>query len=246
MSNGCFCCIRNWLKWTFALLRFTQQTILFTKYLRYTFSVYAILTLGLGAMFTRAYRLHDFTANTVYCGKILKERGGWVFNNQTCLFTLIFLIFRVSYACDDHHESDPSDRLMFAHGEGKQTSWNGALPGLWGLCNSVPTRGEQAKTSKLISAQEFSAKSLFVWWKTHWKKSTWVSKYGNLCVTIYPLMLKVIICKCTLYINHQKGAADGHFTLSKWHVKERPAGPEGGAVVQGKYNISICWYGKSF
>ncbi|XP_022622764.1 uncharacterized protein LOC111237805 [Seriola dumerili] len=47
---------------------FILQSFLLTKHLRYTFGVYTILILGLGAMFTRSYRSHDFTANTVYCG----------------------------------------------------------------------------------------------------------------------------------------------------------------------------------
>lgn len=53
-----------------APLRCILQSFLLTKYLRHTFSVYAILIVGLGAMFTRSYRIHDLAANTVYCGKM--------------------------------------------------------------------------------------------------------------------------------------------------------------------------------
>lgn len=53
-----------------APLRFILQSFLLTKYLRYTFCVYSILILGLGAMFTRSYRVHELAANTVYCGKM--------------------------------------------------------------------------------------------------------------------------------------------------------------------------------
>ncbi|XP_071341126.1 uncharacterized protein [Trachinotus anak] len=53
------------------IIWFILQSFQFTKYLRYTFSVYAILILGVGAMFTRGYRVHDFTANIVYCGFLM-------------------------------------------------------------------------------------------------------------------------------------------------------------------------------
>lgn len=53
-----------------APLRFILQSSLLAKYMRYTFSVYAVLILGLGAMFTRSYRIHDLAANTVYCGEM--------------------------------------------------------------------------------------------------------------------------------------------------------------------------------
>nr|XP_033494448.1 uncharacterized protein LOC117264530 isoform X2 [Epinephelus lanceolatus] len=56
-------CAINW---------FILQIFLLTKYTRYTFSVYAMLILGLGAMFTRSYRVHDLATNTVYCDKSSK------------------------------------------------------------------------------------------------------------------------------------------------------------------------------
>lgn len=76
--------------------------------MRYVFSVYAILIVGLGAMFTRSYRLHDLAANTVYCGEtmslqyiyrpILSSVGGLL---------RFRLIFRFPNAPDDHHELHP-------------------------------------------------------------------------------------------------------------------------------------------
>ncbi|XP_049913253.1 uncharacterized protein LOC126398094 [Epinephelus moara] len=55
-------CAINW---------FILQIFLLAKYTRYTFSVYAMLILGLGAMFTRSYRVHDLATNTVYCGFLM-------------------------------------------------------------------------------------------------------------------------------------------------------------------------------
>ncbi|XP_038585367.1 uncharacterized protein LOC119910704 [Micropterus salmoides] len=53
------------------IIWFILQSSLLAKYMRYTFSVYAVLILGLGAMFTRSYRIHDLAANTVYCGSLM-------------------------------------------------------------------------------------------------------------------------------------------------------------------------------
>ncbi|CAJ1082043.1 uncharacterized protein LOC121527473 [Xyrichtys novacula] len=50
---------------------FLLQSCLLKKYLCYTFSVYPMLILGLGAMFTRSYRIHDLGANTVFCGLLM-------------------------------------------------------------------------------------------------------------------------------------------------------------------------------
>ncbi|XP_034005428.1 uncharacterized protein LOC117497564 [Trematomus bernacchii] len=50
---------------------FILQSSLLTKYMRYTFTVYPILILGLGAMFTRSYRIHNLAANTIYCGFLM-------------------------------------------------------------------------------------------------------------------------------------------------------------------------------
>ena len=51
-------------------LRFSLQSFLLAKYMRHTFSVYATLILGLGAMFTSSYRIQDFSVNTAICGKM--------------------------------------------------------------------------------------------------------------------------------------------------------------------------------
>lgn len=53
-----------------APLRLSLQNFLLAKYMRHTFSVYATLILGLGAMFTSSYRVHDFSVNTAICGKM--------------------------------------------------------------------------------------------------------------------------------------------------------------------------------
>ncbi|KAG8009514.1 hypothetical protein GBF38_017833 [Nibea albiflora] len=50
---------------------FILQTFLLNKYLRHTYTVYATLILGLGAMFTRSYRVNDMGANTVYSGCLM-------------------------------------------------------------------------------------------------------------------------------------------------------------------------------
>ncbi|XP_044196033.1 uncharacterized protein LOC122972769 isoform X1 [Thunnus albacares] len=71
---------------------FIMQSFLFTKYMRYTFTVYAILILGLGAMFTRSYRIHDFAANTVYCGKILPKSSKCTFKCHICESSSWFLL----------------------------------------------------------------------------------------------------------------------------------------------------------
>lgn len=57
-----------------APFRFILQIFLLNKYLRHTFSVYPILILGLGAMFTRSYNVQHLAANTVYCGKMSPTR----------------------------------------------------------------------------------------------------------------------------------------------------------------------------
>ncbi|XP_030253629.1 uncharacterized protein LOC115569716 [Sparus aurata] len=54
-----------------ALTWFLLQTFLLHKYLRYTFCVYPILVLGLGAMFTRSYRVHNISLNTSFCGCLM-------------------------------------------------------------------------------------------------------------------------------------------------------------------------------
>lgn len=95
-----------------APFRFILQIFLLNKYLRHTFSVYPILILGLGAMFTRSYNVQHLAANTVYCGKMSPECR-YTFRNEMCLFivllffTLSSLIFRLPYAPDHRHELFP-------------------------------------------------------------------------------------------------------------------------------------------
>lgn len=51
-----------------------MQRFLCVKYMRFTFSVYPMLILCLGAMFTRSYSFHHLAANTVFCGKASPAR----------------------------------------------------------------------------------------------------------------------------------------------------------------------------
>ncbi|XP_047424417.1 uncharacterized protein LOC124995787 [Mugil cephalus] len=50
---------------------FVLQTFLLTKYMCHTFTVYAVVVMSLGSMFTRSYHIRDLAANTVYCGFIM-------------------------------------------------------------------------------------------------------------------------------------------------------------------------------
>ncbi|XP_010883777.1 uncharacterized protein LOC105019353 [Esox lucius] len=50
---------------------FVFESFIFSKYIRYTFTAYPVLILGLGAMFSRGYRVHDLPPNTVYCGFLM-------------------------------------------------------------------------------------------------------------------------------------------------------------------------------
>ncbi|XP_054479273.1 uncharacterized protein LOC129111009 [Anoplopoma fimbria] len=87
---------------------FILQSCLLAKYLRYTFSVYAILVLGLGAMFTRSYRFHDLGANTVYCGFLM------------LLMTIMSLIHLIS-AC---FHTDKSSTEPYVRFKGCETVWH--------------------------------------------------------------------------------------------------------------------------
>ncbi|XP_044032775.1 uncharacterized protein LOC122866760 [Siniperca chuatsi] len=80
---------------SFTIIWFILQSFLLNKYLRYTFSVYAILILGLGAMFTRSYRVHDLAANTVYCGFLM------------LLMTIMSLIHLISACLHTDKSSKP-------------------------------------------------------------------------------------------------------------------------------------------
>lgn len=50
--------------------RFILQRFLLKKHLRHTFSVYPILVLALGAMFTESYQALHISPNTAFCGRI--------------------------------------------------------------------------------------------------------------------------------------------------------------------------------
>ncbi|KAJ8010196.1 hypothetical protein DPEC_G00072480 [Dallia pectoralis] len=53
------------------LIWFVFETFIFSKYIRYTFTVYPVLIVGLGAIFSRGYCVNDLPPNTVYCGFLM-------------------------------------------------------------------------------------------------------------------------------------------------------------------------------
>ncbi|KAL1006815.1 hypothetical protein UPYG_G00077530 [Umbra pygmaea] len=53
------------------LIWFVFESVIFSKYIRYTFTVYPVLIVGLGAMFSRGYRVHDLPTSTIYCGFLM-------------------------------------------------------------------------------------------------------------------------------------------------------------------------------
>ncbi|XP_035811475.2 uncharacterized protein LOC118471364 [Amphiprion ocellaris] len=83
------------------IIWFILQTFLLTKYMGHTNSVYAILILGLGAMFTRSYRLHALTVNTVFCGFLM------------LLVTLMSLIYLMSACLHTDKSSKPLDMELY-------------------------------------------------------------------------------------------------------------------------------------
>ncbi|XP_039610803.1 uncharacterized protein LOC120530392 [Polypterus senegalus] len=53
------------------LLWFLLENVIFEKEMRYTFTVYPVVILAAGAMFTRNYIYNYITNNTIYCGAIM-------------------------------------------------------------------------------------------------------------------------------------------------------------------------------
>ncbi|XP_056155784.1 uncharacterized protein LOC130130078 [Lampris incognitus] len=53
------------------IIWFVYERFLFINHIRYTFCVYPTLILGLGAMFTRSYRVNDLSTNTIFCGSLM-------------------------------------------------------------------------------------------------------------------------------------------------------------------------------
>ncbi|KAM6971662.1 uncharacterized protein LKV04_017222 [Tautogolabrus adspersus] len=94
-----------------AITWFILQSFLLTKYLRYTFSVYAILILGLGAMFTRSYRVHDLAANTVYCGLLM------------LLMTILSLIHLISECLHTGESTKPIAAAVEPHVTFVEMAW---------------------------------------------------------------------------------------------------------------------------
>lgn len=50
--------------------RFILQRFLLKKHLHHTFTVYPVLVLALGAMFTKSYQALHISPNTVFCGTL--------------------------------------------------------------------------------------------------------------------------------------------------------------------------------
>ncbi|XP_042566221.1 uncharacterized protein LOC105889326 isoform X2 [Clupea harengus] len=75
------------------LLWFILQTFVLVNYIHYTFTVYPILILGLGAMFTRGYQVHDMAPNTIYCGFLMM------------VATIMNCIMLFSLCCDSRRPS---------------------------------------------------------------------------------------------------------------------------------------------
>ncbi|XP_013868744.1 uncharacterized protein LOC106520953 [Austrofundulus limnaeus] len=57
-----FICVITW---------FSLQSVFCAKYMRHTFTVHAVLILGLGSMFTSSYRVQNFSVNTAICGIVM-------------------------------------------------------------------------------------------------------------------------------------------------------------------------------
>ncbi|XP_070709333.1 uncharacterized protein [Pempheris klunzingeri] len=95
----------------YAITWFILQSLLLTKYLRHTFTVYAILILGLGAMFTRSYGVRDFSANTVYCGFLM------------LLMTIMSSIHLISECLHTDKPSKPLPQVPYQMFEGSETVW---------------------------------------------------------------------------------------------------------------------------
>ncbi|KAM8823657.1 uncharacterized protein AB9W97_005456 [Spinachia spinachia] len=95
-----------------SIIWFILQSCLLAKYMRHVFSVYAILILGLGAMFTRSYRFQDLAANTVYCGFLM------------LLMTVMNTIHTVSLCLHADESNKPA-----ATSKGCETVWHTDLRG---------------------------------------------------------------------------------------------------------------------
>lgn len=54
--------------------------------MRHTFSVYAVLVLGLGSMFTSSYHVQNFSVNTAICGKTSMQ-------SHKCLQKSVYILF---------------------------------------------------------------------------------------------------------------------------------------------------------
>ncbi|XP_031705717.1 uncharacterized protein LOC116384858 [Anarrhichthys ocellatus] len=95
-----------------AIIWFILQSCPLAKYMRYTFSVYAILILGLGAMFTRSYRFHDLAPNTAYCGFLM------------LLMTIMSLIHLISVCLHKDKSSKPGDTEPYVAFKDCETVWH--------------------------------------------------------------------------------------------------------------------------
>ncbi|MGH0162880.1 UNVERIFIED_CONTAM: hypothetical protein FKN15_043818 [Acipenser sinensis] len=78
---------------------FLLENFVLEKYVRYTFTVYPVVILGLAGMFTRNYRFDSITTNTIYCGVLMATGAAF------CVFRLIAICFYD----DNKHSSSPLD-----------------------------------------------------------------------------------------------------------------------------------------
>ncbi|XP_041922941.1 uncharacterized protein LOC121687869 [Alosa sapidissima] len=78
------------------LLWFILETFVFMNYIHYTFTVYPILIVGLGAMFTKGYVLLDMAPSTVYSGFLM------------LVATVMNCIMLCRHCCDSRLQSSDS------------------------------------------------------------------------------------------------------------------------------------------
>ncbi|XP_015210046.1 uncharacterized protein [Lepisosteus oculatus] len=69
------------------LLWFVLENFIFEKYVRYTFTVYPVVILALGGMFTRNYHYDTLPRSTIYCGALM------ILTAVICVIRLIAICF---------------------------------------------------------------------------------------------------------------------------------------------------------
>ncbi|XP_018612339.2 uncharacterized protein LOC108937072 [Scleropages formosus] len=108
---------------------FTFESFIFEKLMRYTFTVYPTMILGLGSIFTRSYHFDDIAPNTVYCGVLM-------------LFATLLNIIRLIAVCcyKDRKPSflsqDRAPREDVCETVAQEKDRQDAEDGNWGIVNS--------------------------------------------------------------------------------------------------------------